>query len=269
MMRIAPIAAWLVLSTGPGLADVIVFDNRTETFLMHPYHSAGGTYWPGNYFDPTRSPEQNPFAGPTSIRAESGSAPASDICLPDDFLGGVIGGSSSVFFARNGPTYTPCPGGQTMSLATTFSSGSLVGPATAPPGGWPYRAEFGYSRTGGPIPQLGSPATIGFRLTLVDGVHYGWAAFAWRNMSPQAGYTPIAWGYESAPGAAIAVPPLCYANCDLSAAPPVLNLNDFICFLNRFAAGDPYANCDASTQPPLLNVLDFTCFLNRLAAGCS
>jgi DNA-binding beta-propeller fold protein YncE len=61
---------------------------------------------------------------------------------------------------------------------------------------------------------------------------------------------------------------VCYANCDGSATPPVLNVLDFSCFLNRFAANDPYANCDGSTTPPILNVLDFSCFLNRFAAGC-
>jgi hypothetical protein len=60
----------------------------------------------------------------------------------------------------------------------------------------------------------------------------------------------------------------CYANCDGSTASPILNVNDFICFNNRFAAGDPYANCDASTLAPVLNVNDFTCFLNKYAAGC-
>jgi hypothetical protein len=30
-----------------------------------------------------------------------------------------------------------------------------------------------------------------------------------------------------------------------------------------------YPNCDGSTTPPILNVLDFTCFLNRFAAGCN
>jgi hypothetical protein len=30
-----------------------------------------------------------------------------------------------------------------------------------------------------------------------------------------------------------------------------------------------YANCDGSTTDPVLNVLDFACFLNRFAAGCS
>lgn len=61
---------------------------------------------------------------------------------------------------------------------------------------------------------------------------------------------------------------VCYANCDGSTAPPVLNVNDFQCFLNRFAGGNPGANCDGSTQPPILNVNDFACFLNRFAAGC-
>jgi probable HAF family extracellular repeat protein len=61
----------------------------------------------------------------------------------------------------------------------------------------------------------------------------------------------------------------CDANCDNSTTAPILNVLDFTCFLNKFAAGDTYANCDGSTTPPVLNVLDFTCFLNRFAAGCS
>jgi hypothetical protein len=61
----------------------------------------------------------------------------------------------------------------------------------------------------------------------------------------------------------------CYANCDHSTTPPVLNVLDFACFLNAFASGDTYANCDHSTTPPVLNVLDFACFLNAFAAGCS
>jgi hypothetical protein len=60
----------------------------------------------------------------------------------------------------------------------------------------------------------------------------------------------------------------CYANCDGSTASPVLNVNDFVCFNNRFAAGDSYANCDGSTSAPVLNVNDFVCFNNRFAAGC-
>jgi hypothetical protein len=61
----------------------------------------------------------------------------------------------------------------------------------------------------------------------------------------------------------------CYANCDASTAPPILNVNDFVCFLNSFAAGNGYANCDNSNNYPVLNVNDFICFLNQFAAGCS
>ena len=61
----------------------------------------------------------------------------------------------------------------------------------------------------------------------------------------------------------------CYGNCDCSGTSPVLNANDFQCFLNRFAVGDSYANCDGSRTPPVLNANDFQCFLNAFATGCS
>jgi hypothetical protein len=64
-------------------------------------------------------------------------------------------------------------------------------------------------------------------------------------------------------------PPACYANCDASTIPPVLNVLDFNCFLNQFSSGAGYANCDGSTTAPVLNVLDFNCFLNRFSAGCT
>jgi hypothetical protein len=66
----------------------------------------------------------------------------------------------------------------------------------------------------------------------------------------------------------VPIPGGCYANCDSSTAPPLLNVQDFTCFLQRFAAADPYANCDHSTAIPALNVQDFTCFLQRYAGGC-
>jgi len=60
----------------------------------------------------------------------------------------------------------------------------------------------------------------------------------------------------------------CYANCDGSVVPPVLNVADFVCFQTKFAAGDLDANCDGSTAPPVLNIGDFVCFLARFGAGC-
>jgi hypothetical protein len=71
--------------------------------------------------------------------------------------------------------------------------------------------------------------------------------------------------------------PVCYANCDQSSVQPILNVDDFTCFINSYAAASVlpqaqqvghYANCDGSTAAPALNVDDFTCFINRFATGC-
>jgi hypothetical protein len=62
--------------------------------------------------------------------------------------------------------------------------------------------------------------------------------------------------------------PGCPANCDGSTIPPILNIDDFTCFINKFAAQDPYANCNDSFNFPYFNIDDFTCFINRFAAGC-
>jgi hypothetical protein len=83
--------------------------------------------------------------------------------------------------------------------------------------------------------------------------------------SMSAGALVLSGGFWPALGAGAAP---CYANCDQSTTPPVLNVLDFNCFLTRFAAGDAAANCDGSTAAPVLNVMDFNCFLNRFAAGC-
>jgi hypothetical protein len=66
----------------------------------------------------------------------------------------------------------------------------------------------------------------------------------------------------------------CYADCDGSAA---LNVNDFICFQGAFAEAielpyekqvGHYANCDGNAEPPVLTVNDYVCFLTRFAGGC-
>jgi hypothetical protein len=75
----------------------------------------------------------------------------------------------------------------------------------------------------------------------------------------------------------VCTPQPCYANCDGSTMPPLLNIDDFSCYINMFAAAmmlphnqqvASYANCDGSTVAPALNVDDFTCFINAFAIGC-
>ncbi len=139
------------------------------------------------------------------------------------------------------------------------------------------RTAVGYSH--GSAGFLGSKAAIwresrGFQfladvLTTEYGVDLAdWSLTDATAITPD-GSTIIGWGTRD--GALFEgwlIHLTCYPNCDASTTPPVLNVNDFICFLNKFAGGDSYANCDQSTIPPALNVNDFICFLNRFAAGC-
>lgn len=61
----------------------------------------------------------------------------------------------------------------------------------------------------------------------------------------------------------------CYADCDQSTGPGVLDIFDFLCFGNRFAMGLPYAcDCDISTGVGVCDVFDFLCFGNAYALGC-
>jgi hypothetical protein len=92
-----------------------------------------------------------------------------------------------------------------------------------------------------------------------------------RTVDPATGATTLIGptGFSDIRGTAfVRGPAQCYANCDGSTVAPVLNINDFVCFLTSFASGASYANCDGSTTPPVLNVNDCVCFMSRFAAGC-
>ena len=69
------------------------------------------------------------------------------------------------------------------------------------------------------------------------------------------------WGMVNAADA-VALASACPADCDENG---VLNILDFVCYQNLFAAGDPGADCDGNGQ---LNVLDFVCYQNEFQAGC-
>ncbi len=61
----------------------------------------------------------------------------------------------------------------------------------------------------------------------------------------------------------------CYADCDTSTGPGVLDIFDFLCFGNRFSASHAYAcDCDLSTGPGVCDIFDFLCFGNAFDAGC-
>jgi hypothetical protein len=107
--------------------------------------------------------------------------------------------------------------------------------------------------------------TQGVTLTSVFGVSEDGAVFAGNGSQP--GIGSVIWLARTEA--------FCYANCDGSSTAPMLNVLDFNCFLNRFAAGlsgDPlslvYANCDNSSTVPALSAADFACFISAFTAGC-
>jgi hypothetical protein len=57
----------------------------------------------------------------------------------------------------------------------------------------------------------------------------------------------------------------CYADCDNSQVSPRLNVDDFTCFINKFAYGDPYVDCNQDGQR---TIADFHCFLSRFSENC-
>lgn len=94
-----------------------------------------------------------------------------------------------------------------------------------------------------------------------------------RSINPATGQTTLIGptGFSSISSLALFRDDICRIECD--GTHHGVTANDFQCFLNRFAAGDPWCNCDESTGAPLLTANDFQCILNEyarfLAGDCS
>jgi hypothetical protein len=58
---------------------------------------------------------------------------------------------------------------------------------------------------------------------------------------------------------------VCYADVN---GDGVLDLFDFLAFVNLFNAGDPQADCVANACEPQLDLFDFLCFVNEFNSGC-
>ncbi len=152
----------------------------------------------------------------------------------------------------------------TTMLGLNYDGSLAVGRSTLTLGGYDHHAVL-WSQATGLVDLNTYLPTVGVNLA-------GWILKQASGISAQ-GDRICGWGWHNneTRGWVVQLPPLvamCYANCDHSTSPPILNANDFQCFLNAFAVGNSLANCDNSTSPPTLNANDFQCFLNRFAAGC-
>ena len=141
----------------------------------------------------------------------------------------------------------------------SYSIGATVALAAQPGGSEPL--TYQWRRDGTPVLDGGhiSGATTPF-LTIVGATIHDSGSYDLVATNACAAATTWATSVE--------IFPSCYANCDGSTTPPILNVNDFVCFQTQFAAGHIYANCDESWTAPMLNVNDFLCFMVRFSQGC-
>jgi hypothetical protein len=159
---------------------------------------------------------------------------------------------------------SPVPLAQAMETLSPGSSESLSGFTDNCPGTHPVGVS-GVEFSGAQL-LLGINVTYG--MTLATGIDASDVAyFSLTNvvLSPSLLVGSLVFTSGSATLTRVYV---CPANCDESTVAPVLNIDDFTCFINKFALGDPRANCDCSTTEPVLNIDDFTCFINSFALGC-
>lgn len=152
---------------------------------------------------------------------------------------------------------------ESSALAISFDGGVIVGYGTTDVGqeAFVWDAIHGMRNLRTVLADVGVTGANGWTLMQATGVSADGAAIVGIGINPS--------GETEAWLARLPVSGPCYANCDGSSVPPILNAQDFFCFMNLFAVADSTANCDHSTAPPTLNVIDFMCFINAFAAGCS
>jgi probable HAF family extracellular repeat protein len=246
-----------------GLQEILPLVPSDALFL--PAVSADGSVVVGT--------EDPGFPGPTwAVRLANG-APlqrlpaagwhiASALAVNAD--GSVIAGEVSNGGARpclwvsgNGPRLLDLVPGWSSALPTAISGDGTTVVGSGESGGFMWRPTLGAVDFGAYLVSLGADLRGWSDLTptSVDGEGRTVVGGAFHN------------GHSEAWLARFSVAP-CYANCDGSSAPPILNVGDFVCFQSAFMVGDPIANCDGSTAAPRLNIADYVCFMARFVAGC-
>ncbi|MBL9030636.1 MAG: hypothetical protein JNM80_02885 [Phycisphaerae bacterium] len=247
-----PHASDIILKAESGRVAVGRVESGVAVFPRAVFGASLGTLGiPNASFDPGLDSDNGAFAPSTPIgislrRALRRWDGAGFTLVPPERLA-ITKNTSTITSPASDPDH--CRAGDSLLMGVTTSTGRIhQHPAyelLAPAGTGVYLAEIEV--------WMGSPGLGASPPTFI----------LFNQNEPAATFdAALVWAEDNLPA------PACPANCDRSTSTPVLNVNDFVCFLNLFAATSCDANCDASTTPPVLNVNDFVCFQNRFAAGC-
>jgi hypothetical protein len=243
-------------TAGDATSGALVWDDGIggESLYVHgSFASAGGVTvngigrWDGNAWHALAGPGQSPVG----LARENGSASwVRSATIFDDGTGPAIfvGSSYTSFFTQAGgipARFIAKWDGQMWSAATDiFPTQTLPNPNVFA------------------LQQFNDPT----------GEHVLWVGGQFTEIGGNTANRIARRVCEAPPG-----PDPCYANCDNSTTEPILNVEDFVCFISEFAVGislppeqqiTHYANCDESTTIPILNVEDFICFIALFAQGC-
>jgi hypothetical protein len=201
-----------------------------------------------------RGPETLRFTSPVSSVLLLAGGPTPALLTMQAFRGGTLVASTSATLSTAMAPLAVLGGGITrvvLTSAAPFAIDNLCFVQSCPT---TYDVYFGTTNP----PPLRASAVVGTNFdpgSLTSTTLYYWRLVAHNCCGQTTG--PV-WRVTT----------VCYPNCDASTVPPILNVNDFVCFLTRYTNGDTYANCDDSTIPPLLTVNDFVCFQAKFIAGC-
>jgi hypothetical protein len=265
--KVVPVVAF-ALAAVPAMADDVVFDSS------HP-HTGGGFIWGMTDGSLSESASAVEFPGGFENEARVGAAIT------------LVGASRFVTAVQVGGTSFPNPAANSADLTLSLYTDAGGQPGTLL---WTGIQHLVVVSTGAPgyvtfTPNIAVPSVVFYTLEYANIANptRDFGAY-FTQTAPSIGAsgqlmtqdsTTLQW--EPSPGTnptdgielrISAIQATCYANCDGSTTAPALNINDFLCFQTRFAAGDSYANCDGSTTAPVLNVNDFLCFQASFATGC-
>ncbi len=177
-------------------------------------------------------------------------------CIVSDACGGTASASAQLVILCSAPTVTLQPTGQTLEVAQSITF-TIAASGTDP-------LTFQWLHDGNPMAdgatgygsKVAGSASAALTIQLIREADAGNYACLVTNDC----------GSATSDAAQLGV--RCYANCDGSTTPPVLNVLDIACFMNRYAAGDPWADCNPGSSGPAPRAVDFLCFLDHFRAGC-